>query len=312
MAGVAPALFSWLALAGERVVPVTSWPAATRLGMRYWPMTPVAPATKTRMIRVPFLCPVAYVLYDAAPPAGVTPPFSVIQLTPAQVPGAGDRADVTQLVGVGDHPDGLDLAVEHVERDDHDQAAVGVPGQHARLPVHPGRRQHGAQLQGPLDLDADQLGHLLAPVQRSDERDLALAAAVPVEQHVRGQPLEQAAHVAAARHGQEQGGELLALGPGRLEPRPSLVDAAAGPGEHLPAGGLGLAGDAGDLAVAVAEYLAEQEHGALGRRQALQQHQERQRQRVGGLGELGRVGPALQGPAPVLVPTSGSGSQVPT
>ena len=50
MAGVAPALFSWAALAGERVVPVTSWPAATRLGMRYWPMTPVAPATKTRMM----------------------------------------------------------------------------------------------------------------------------------------------------------------------------------------------------------------------------------------------------------------------
>src|SRR6185437_367237 len=69
----------------------------------------------------------------------------------------------------------------------------------------------------------------------------------------------------AVRRGQEQGGELLTLGPGRLEPRPSLVDAAPGPGRSLAACGLGLASNAGDLAVVVAEHLAEQEDGKFGR-----------------------------------------------
>jgi hypothetical protein len=39
------------------------------------------------------------------------------------------------------------------------------------------------------------------------------AAAVPVEQHVGGEPLEQAGHVTAGGRGQEQAGDLLALGP---------------------------------------------------------------------------------------------------
>jgi len=42
--------------------------------------------------------------------------------------------------------------------------------------------------------------------------------------------------------------------------------AAPGPGKGLPARGLGLAGNAGDLAVVVAEHLAEQEDGAFGER----------------------------------------------
>ncbi len=71
-AGVAPAFSSWLALDGERVVPVTSWPSATRLGIRYWPIAPVAPATKTRMIASFLCCPLATPLYDATALIGVT------------------------------------------------------------------------------------------------------------------------------------------------------------------------------------------------------------------------------------------------
>ena len=93
-------------------------------------------------------------------------------------------------------------------------------------------RERRAELDGPLETEADHLGHPVASEHRGDER-LALAAAVAVEHHVRSQPLEQAGHVAAVRRGQEQGGELLTLGPGRLEPRPSLVDAAPGPGKGL-------------------------------------------------------------------------------
>jgi hypothetical protein len=53
-------------------VPVTSWPSATRLGIRYWPIAPVAPATKTRMIASFLCCPLATPLYDAMALMGVT------------------------------------------------------------------------------------------------------------------------------------------------------------------------------------------------------------------------------------------------
>src|ERR1700730_3926076 len=293
MTGVAPAACNAAALAVERVVPVTSWPAATRLGTRYWPIAPVAPATKTRMISYPFLrrvflCP----LRRSHPRGRDTTSAFIFLLGPALVPGTRDRAQVAQLLRVGDRPDSQYLAAEHVEHDDRAQVAVGVASQHARLPVHPGGAERCAQLHGPLETDADDLGHLVAAEHRGNERRLALAAAVAVEHDVRSQSLEKAGHVAAVRRGQEQCGELITLGPGRLEPRPSLVDAAAGPGEGLSARGLGLAGDAGDVAVVVAEYLAEQEHGPFGRGQALQQHQERHRQGVGGLGEFGRIGVA--------------------
>src|SRR6516164_3389781 len=69
--GVAPWFLSWLALSADRVLAVTSWPAAVRLGTRYWPITPVAPATKTRIVVPPFAeCPP----YDAVGRTGVTLP----------------------------------------------------------------------------------------------------------------------------------------------------------------------------------------------------------------------------------------------
>src|SRR5262249_57841527 len=65
------------------------------------------------------VCPRTYVLcvsldfalYDAGPLGGVTPPVLTLVsflLAPALVPGVRDRADVAQLLGVGDGPDGLD------------------------------------------------------------------------------------------------------------------------------------------------------------------------------------------------------------
>src|ERR1700683_1628781 len=189
MTGAAPCCLSWSALAGERVVAVTSWPAAIRPGTRSFPTTPVPPATNTRMM-APSVC--VRPLRRGRPAGrdtscGVL--FAGILFAPAQVPGAGDRADVAQLLRVGHRPDGLDLAVEHVQHDDGDQAAVGVPGQDARLPVDPGPVQRRAQLDGPVDLGADQPGHLVTAAHRRDKRRLAQAAAVAVEQHVRGQPL---------------------------------------------------------------------------------------------------------------------------
>jgi hypothetical protein len=63
-----------------------------------------------------------------------------------------------------------------------------------------------------------------------------------------------------------------------------------GADEDLAAVRLGLAGDLGDLGVVVAEHLVQQEHGAFGRRQALQQDEEGHGQGIGHLGALRGVG----------------------
>ena len=63
-----------------------------------------------------------------------------------------------------------------------------------------------------------------------------------------------------------------------------------GPGEDLPAVGLGLSGDLGDRLVVVAEDLVEQEHGPFGRGQAFQQDEEGHGQGIGHLGALRGVG----------------------
>ena len=63
----------------------------------------------------------------------------------------------------------------------------------------------------------------------------------------------------------------------------------AGADVQLAAVVLAALDDLRDLAVVVVEDLAEQEDGALDRRQALQQDEERHRERVGGLGLRGGV-----------------------
>src|SRR5919198_5277720 len=64
----------------------------------------------------------------------------------------------------------------------------------------------------------------------------------------------------------------------------------AGADVQLPAIALAALDDLRNLAVVVVEDLAEQEDGALDRRQALQQDEERHRERVGGLGLRGGIG----------------------
>jgi hypothetical protein len=52
---------------------------------------------------------------------------------------------------------------------------------------------------------------------------------------------------------------------------------------------LALADDRRDLRIPVVEHIVKQQHGSLLRREALQQHQHRQRQRVGCLSVPGRI-----------------------
>lgn len=71
-----------------------------------------------------------------------------------------------------------------------------------------------------------------------------------------------------------------------VESASPLIDVLARAGQDLPAVGLALLDDRGDLLVGIVEDLAQQEDRPLDRRQRLEQHHERDRQRIGELGRL--------------------------
>src|SRR5215207_4079923 len=71
-------------------------------------------------------------------------------------------------------------------------------------------------------------------------------SAVPVDDHVVGEQLDQSVHVAVGDRGEEAFGELVALPPGRFEPRSLRFDMATGAHGELPAVRLGLSDDLGD------------------------------------------------------------------
>jgi len=196
---------------------------------------------------------------------------------------------VFQLVGVEDGPDRLDPAVGDVEGEDVDDPVLGVVGDGAWLAVDVGRLEMDAHLRGPAGQAEQQPGHPFGPGHGLGQRP-GLAAAVADHDHVGREDFHQAAQVAAGGRLEEPAGHLVALLAGGVEARLAVVDVVAGPGEDLTAVRLGLAGDARDFLVVVAEHLVQQEHGPLGRRQALKQHQERHRQRVGHLGALRGTG----------------------
>jgi hypothetical protein len=74
-----------------------------------------------------------------------------------------------------------------------------------------------------------------------------------------------------------------------LEPGTALLDVASGAGGELAHVVLALADDRRDPRIPVVEHIVQQQHGSLLRREALQQHQHRQRQRVGCLSVPGRI-----------------------
>ncbi len=82
---------------------------------------------------------------------------------------------------------------------------------------------------------------------------------------------------------------VVALLARRLEARPALLDVLAGAGAELAHVVLALADDRRDLPVRVVEHVVQQQHGSLLGREALQQHQHRQRQRIGRLRVAGRI-----------------------
>src|SRR5215203_6987881 len=120
-------------------------------------------------------------------------------------------------------------------------------------------------------------------------------SAVPVDDHVVGEQLDQSVHVAVGDRGEEAFGELVALPPGRFEPRSLRFDMATGAHGELPAVRLGLSDDLGDFVVAVAEHVVEQKDRPLDGAEPFQEHEERHRKRVRLLGVRRRVLTAVVG-----------------
>ena len=90
-----------------------------------------------------------------------------------------------------------------------------------------------------------------------------LAAAIAVQADVVGQQGLEPGEIARLGGRHEPAGELVLVVARRLEPRPFLLDVVTGAHRELPARGLALADDLGDVVVAVVEHLAQQEHGPL-------------------------------------------------
>ena len=89
--------------------------------------------------------------------------------------------------------------------------------------------------------------------------------------------------------GEEPSCQLVALLARRLEAWPALPGVASGAAGELTDVLLALADDRRDLRILVVEHVVQQQHGALLGGQALEQHQHRQRQRVGHLHLAGRI-----------------------
>ena len=120
-------------------------------------------------------------------------------------------------------------------------------------------------------------------------RGVRLPAAVPDGHRVGGQELDQPVHVSVGARCEETPRELVALLGRRLEPGRLGLDPPPRAREQLPAVRLALSDDLRDLRVPVLEDLAKEEHRPLHRLQALEEHEERHRQRVGHLRLLGHV-----------------------
>ncbi len=202
----------------------------------------------------------------------------------------GERAEVAQLVGVNDGADRLHDAVGDVEREDVDDPLLGVEQDRAGLAVHL------------VQLDADaQAGELASPAGEEAADTVAaddrarpgrrLAAAVAVDDDIRGEHVDQRLDVAVLDGGEEALRESLSLLARRLEARLLLLDPAPCARRQLAAVVLALADDLRDLVVAVAEDVVEQEDGPLDRRQLLEQDEERERERVRLLGVVRRIEP---------------------
>jgi hypothetical protein len=196
---------------------------------------------------------------------------------------------VTELLGIGDCANRLHQPVGDVERDGQDDPSVIVEEQGSGLSVkfHEAKLR-GTQLFPPATKAAHQPAHTFTPMHRVQERG-GLPSAVAVRDDVSREQLNESLGVSISDRLEEPLGELGATSPRGLEAGLPRVDLTAGSNGDLPAVRLALADDPGDLTVAVLEHLPKDEDRPLDRTQALKQHQQRHRERIGRLHLLGDV-----------------------
>jgi hypothetical protein len=116
-----------------------------------------------------------------------------------------------------------------------------------------------------------------------------LPAAVAIQRRVGGEQLDQRLDVAVLPRGDEAPGDLVSLLARNVEAAPALLHPATGPHQDLTAVVGALPDDVGDLVERVVKDLAEQEGGTLDRGELLEQVEERERERVSGLGVHDRL-----------------------
>ena len=215
-------------------------------------------------------------------------------LSPEQRAEVGDRPQVAQLVGVDDRAHGLDLALRDVEDHDADQPALEVVDQRPRLPVDLRAAQdEAAQAGARAQPRRQRTRHTGAAVDRAGEGG-RLAAAVAAEHDVVGQQLLERFEIALLGGREEAARQRLALLARRLEPGPPRVDVTARPRDELTGVLLARPDDLRDPVVGLVEHLTQEERGALLGRQALEQDEERERERVGHLRLHGRVAAGIR------------------
>ncbi len=161
-------------------------------------------------------------------------------------------------------------------------SAPGCPLTSSRREVMPPKRAAGAH---PCHQRARHPG---AAVDRTCEGG-RLAAAVAVEHHVMGQQLLQPFEIALLGGREEAGREHLPLLARGLEPGAPLLHLAAGACGELAGVLLARPDDLRDPVVGLVEHVAQQVRGALLGRQALEQDEEGERQRVRHLGLAGGI-----------------------
>ena len=104
-----------------------------------------------------------------------------------------------------------------------------------------------------------------------------------------GEQRLQSREIALRGGGEESPSQLVSMPLRGLKARAALLDVVAGAGGELTHVLLALADDRRDLRIPVVEHVAQEQRGALLGREALQQDEHRQRQRVGHLGVAGRI-----------------------
>ena len=174
-----------------------------------------------------------------------------------------DLAEVAELVRVDDGTDGLDAAVGDVEGEDAHEAAVGVDGEQAGVAVDlgggtgPRRRRCGGSGRG---------GTGRPPRRRGGGgQGGGLAAAVCSRTMTSSASSSTRPRCRPARPRRRTAGPAPRAGAGTTRTGGGRPRRGGGPGGDLTAADLGPADQPGDLGVAVAEHLVEQEHRPLER-----------------------------------------------